>query len=86
MFAKGTAKIIHEVVLLRAEVTDHRKANSELSRRRRAKRTRIQEGGSLNIQDIEALRDQEDIERQIFEEEDKSKRKRRQIETNEQRC
>ena len=46
---KGTRRAIHEVVLLRAENTALREANHILSRRRRTKKRRLQEGGSLTI-------------------------------------
>jgi len=48
---KGTMAVMHEVALLRSEVSSLRKANEALSKRRRAKRTRVQLGGSLAIQD-----------------------------------
>jgi hypothetical protein len=48
---KGTMAVMHEVALLRSEVSSLRKANEALSKRRRAKRTRVQLGGSLTLQD-----------------------------------
>src|ERR1700744_4087625 len=45
-FAKGTSKIMHELALLRSEVQTFRQANEELSKRRRTKKTRLQQGGS----------------------------------------
>jgi len=39
------------VALLRAENASLRKANEVLSKRRRAKRTRVQHGGSLTLRD-----------------------------------
>jgi DDE superfamily endonuclease/Tc5 transposase DNA-binding domain len=56
-FAKGAKRAIHELALLRAENTALRTANHELSRRRRTKKRRLQEGGSLTIEDAQALRD-----------------------------
>ncbi len=44
---------MHEVALLRSEVSSLRKANETLNKRQRAKRTRIQLRGSLTIQDAE---------------------------------
>lgn len=41
----------HELVLLRAEVKDLRAANELLSKRWRAKKRRLQQGGSLNVQE-----------------------------------
>jgi len=49
---KGTMAVMHQVALLRAENASLRKANEALSKRRRAKRTRVQLGGSLAVQDI----------------------------------
>ena len=48
--AKGTMAVMHQVALLQAEVSSLRKANEALSKRRRAKRTRVQLGGSLTVQ------------------------------------
>jgi hypothetical protein len=48
---KGTMAVMHEVSLLRSEVSSLRKANEALSKRRRAKKTRVQLGGSLTMQD-----------------------------------
>jgi len=47
--------VIYEVALLRAEVLVLRKANKGLSKRRRAKKTRIRLGGSLTVQDARDL-------------------------------
>ena len=52
---KGTTAVMHQVALLRAENASLRKANEALSKRRRAKRTRIQLGGSLTIQDAQKV-------------------------------
>ena len=46
---------MHEVALLRSEVSSLRKANEALSKRRRAKRTRVQLGGSLAVQDAQDI-------------------------------
>ena len=55
--AKGTIAVMHQVALLQSEVSSLRKANEALSKRRRAKRTRVQLGGSLTIQDAKDLLD-----------------------------
>lgn len=52
LFAKGTAKVMQENVLLKTELERVQKANDELSRRRRTKRQMIQQGETLNLQDI----------------------------------
>jgi hypothetical protein len=53
--AKGTVAVMYEVALLRLEVSSLRKANEALSKRRRAKRTRVQLGGSLAVQDVQEV-------------------------------
>jgi hypothetical protein len=58
---KGTTAMMHQVALLRAEVSSLRKANEGLSKRRRAKRTRVQLGGSLTVQDAQDLLDQKAV-------------------------
>ena len=52
---KGTMAVMHQVALLRAENASLRKANEALSKRRRAKRTRVQLGGSLAVQDAQDI-------------------------------
>ena len=51
--AKGTMAIMHRVAILESEVSSLQKANEALSKRWRAKRTRVQLGGSLAIQDVQ---------------------------------
>ena len=58
---KGTMAVMHEVALLRSEVSSLRKANEALSKRRRAKKTRVRLGGSLTVQDAKDLLDQKAI-------------------------
>jgi len=55
--AKGTMAVIYEVALLHTEVSVLRKANKGLSKRRRAKKTRMRLGGSLTIQEAQDLLD-----------------------------
>jgi hypothetical protein len=52
---KSTMAVMHQVALLQAENTSLRKANEALSKRRRAKRTRVQLGGSLAVEDAKDL-------------------------------
>jgi hypothetical protein len=56
--AKGTTAVMHQVALLRAENASLRKANEALSKRQRAKKTRVQLRGSLSVQDAQDLLDQ----------------------------
>ena len=52
---KGIMAMMHQVALLQAENVALRKANEALSKRRRAKRTRVQLGGSLAVQDAQDI-------------------------------
>ncbi len=49
--------VMHQIALLQSEVSSLRKANEALSKRRRAKRTRVRLGGSLAVQDAKNLLD-----------------------------
>jgi hypothetical protein len=50
--AKGIELLAHEMTLLSAEVYTLRKANEALSKLRRAKKTRVRQGGTLTIEDM----------------------------------
>jgi hypothetical protein len=60
IFAKGTSKIMHQLVWLKAE--------NKLSKRRRAKKARLQQGGSLSQQEAQELQDETDIAQQVKQE------------------
>jgi len=49
--SKGAEVIMHRMALLESEIRDLRQANETLSRRRRAKRTRLQNKGKMTIQE-----------------------------------
>jgi len=66
--AKGIIAIMHEVALLRTEVSALRKANKELSKRRRAKKTHIRLKGSLTVQEVQDLLDQKAVGEQLVQE------------------
>jgi len=53
--AKGTQALAHSVTQLTAEVRTLQKANEALSKRRRAKKTRVCLGGSLTVEDAQDL-------------------------------
>jgi hypothetical protein len=53
--AKSISKLAHEMVLLRAENKELRTANERQSKRRRTKKTRLQDGGSLSLQEAMVL-------------------------------
>ncbi|KAL2016134.1 hypothetical protein VTK56DRAFT_4225 [Thermocarpiscus australiensis] len=66
--AKSTTAVMHQMALLTAEVSSLRKANEALSKRRRAKRTRIKLGGSLAVQDATDLLDQKAVGGEVVQE------------------
>lgn len=67
-FAKGATGIMHQMALLRGEVETLRKANEGLSKRRRAKKTRVRHGGTLTVQDAKDLLDQNAVDEQMVKE------------------
>ena len=77
---------MHRFALLEGEVASLRKANEILSKRRRAKNTRIKRGGPLSFQDGQALVDQKDVNGQIEQEIHENGGRRRRVETRERRC
>jgi hypothetical protein len=62
---KATKAAMHEVVLLRKGLRNLRDANKILSRRRKVKKTRIQKGGAITIQETSQVIDQMDIDTQV---------------------
>jgi DDE superfamily endonuclease/helix-turn-helix, Psq domain len=63
--AKGTEILAHEVTLLTAENRSLRKANEALSKRRRAKKTRVRQGGALTVEDARDILAQKEGEEQV---------------------
>lgn len=86
VLAKGTSKIMHKMALMQAEMRDLRAANEALSKRRRAKKQRLRQGGSLTVQDGQDLQSQRDVEVQIREETQASGGRKPRIETRARRC
>ena len=62
---KGLKAHQHEMALLRTEVRDLRDANHILSRRRRERKTRLRNGGSMTIDEGIALIDQKEVDSQV---------------------
>lgn len=85
-FAKGAQGMMHQMALLKAEVETLREANSALSKRRRAKRTRLQQGGSMTLADGQELQDQKDIEQQVQSDMQQSSGRKRRTETKRRCC
>jgi hypothetical protein len=85
-FAKGALKIMYQLALLKAENQTLRQANEVLSKRRRAKRTRLQQGGSLTQQEAQDLQDKRDVARQVEQETKASSGRKPRDETRARRC
>ena len=67
-FKKGATAMIHRMSLLETENRVLREANEALSKRRRAKKTRVQHAGPLTAQGKQDLEDQQAIEKQLMQE------------------
>jgi hypothetical protein len=77
---------MHENALLRAENRDLRQVNEILSRRRRAKRTRLQKGGVMTVEEGRRAIDQIDGDTQVEGESSRSGGQGRSTQTKERRC
>ncbi|KAJ0129784.1 Early endosome antigen 1 [Fusarium oxysporum f. sp. albedinis] len=69
---KATKAAIHRLALVEARLKDLEQANKILSRRRRAKRTRLQKGGAMTVQEASQVIDQMDVDAQVIAELSKS--------------
>ena len=85
-FSKGTSRVMAKLVLLEAEVKDLRKANETLSKRRNRKKSRLQTGGSLNLQEAQTLMDERDVADQIKQDIQSGSGRRPRTETRARRC
>jgi hypothetical protein len=63
--AKGIERIAYEMTLLSAEVRTLRAANKALSKRYRAKKARIRQGGVLTVEDTQDIITQKDVDEQV---------------------
>jgi hypothetical protein len=59
---------MHKMAFLQAKVAELRKANTLISKWRRAKKTCVRLKGSFNLQDVQDLQDQKDVAQQIQQE------------------
>jgi hypothetical protein len=59
---------MHKMALFQTEVAELRKANTLISKRRRAKKTRIRLKKSFNLRNVQNLQDQKDVAQQIQQE------------------
>ena len=62
---KGTCGIMHKIALLKAENKTLREANATLSKRRRARKSRLRQGGSMTIAEGQALQGQKAVGQRV---------------------
>nr|AER39693.1 transposase [Verticillium dahliae] len=67
-FTKGTRGIMHQLALLKSENQILRDENATLSKRRRAKKTRLRQGGSLTLGEGQEIQTNIEVQVQINEE------------------
>ena len=77
---------MHQLVLLKAENQSLRQANEALSKRRRAKKIRLRQGGSPSQQEAQDLQDDRDVREQVKQETRASTGRKQRVETRGRRC
>lgn len=77
---------MHLVALLKDRVTLLEEANHTLSKHRKARKTRVRQGGSLTVQDGRDLLDQKDVEQQVQQETREGSGRARRGKTRERHC
>ena len=85
-FEKGATAVMHEVALLRAQVRGLQAANELVSKRRRAKKTRLRAEGSLSVQEARDLKAQTDVDIQVKDETKVQSSRKARVETRSRRC
>jgi hypothetical protein len=85
-FAKGTHGIMHQLTLLKSENCNLRAENEILSRRRRAKKTRLRQGGSITVADGQNIQAQNEVDVQVKQEMQRSRGRKPRVESNKRRC
>ena len=63
--AKGIERLAYKNTLLSTEVRTLRAANKALSKRRRAKKTRIRQGGALTVEDAQDIIARKEAEEEV---------------------
>ena len=65
---KSTKSVMHKMVLMQDRIRTLEEANRTISKRRKAKKTRIQQGGVLSVQNADALLSAREVDAQLEEE------------------
>jgi hypothetical protein len=66
---RGMGTFIHGYTLMKAQLAEAHEANRLVSKRRRAKKTRLRQGGSMSQKDAQGLQEQTEVSQQIKQEE-----------------
>lgn len=83
---RGMSSILHGYDLVRCQLAETREANRLISKRRRAKKSRLRKGGSMSQQDIQDQQDQTEVSAQIKQEENAQAGPRSRTERGPRRC
>jgi hypothetical protein len=83
---RGTAMVMHKLVLMQDRIKELEEANRTLSKRRRQKKIRIREGGPLTLDTAKSLLDQKDLDAQLAEEVRTNRGARTGTRTTQRRC
>ena len=83
---KSAQQVMHRLALMEGGMASLRKANEVLSKRRRAKKNRLRKGGTLSVQDGQALIDSKDVVQQIEQETRENAGRAANVERRERRC
>lgn len=84
--AKGTRSIMHKLTLVQSEVQLIRGELETLSKRRRAKKKRLRQGGSMSIAEAEDIQAQNEVDVQMKQETQLSRGRKQGIELAPRRC
>jgi hypothetical protein len=85
-FSKGTKAIMHQIALLKSENQILRQANETLSKRRRAKKNRLRNGGKMTVDEGRDVIDQKDLDAQLVAESSRHRGQGGSARPKERRC
>ncbi|OBS15414.1 hypothetical protein FPOA_17526 [Fusarium poae] len=83
---KATKAALYQLALVEARLKNLEEANRILSRRRRAKKTRLQKGGIMTVEEASQVIDQMDVDTQVVAESLRSGGRRRSVGPGVRRC
>jgi len=84
--SKGARSFMHQITLLRSEVGILRAENETLSRRRRAKKTRLRQGGSMTLAEGQDVQAQNGVDVQVRQETQQGRGRKPRVEINKRHC